>query len=242
METFSRRRLPHWQPDAKVFFVTPRLFGSLTREALERIRTEAGQLRRQPACRGESPRERALREAKRLFGLTDEALAAQLRESSSGSSRWLGNPELAAMVREAIHHRDGKAFGLHRYTVMPNHVHLLIEPLPVEPGGSLPHNGAPLADTKQVADLPHYWPLSMILHGLKRHTARQANRFLGRSGTFWQDESYDHWVRDADEYHRIIEYIDQNPVRAGLCKHPEDWPWSTTGERRQVTNLPHRRA
>jgi hypothetical protein len=48
-----------------------------------------------------------------------------------------------------------------------------------------------------------------------------------RGRDFWRDESYDHWVRDDDELMRIIAYIENNPVAAGLCKKPEDWPWSS---------------
>ena len=50
---------------------------------------------------------------------------------------------------------------------------------------------------------------------------------LRRTGqTFWQDESYDHWVRTRNEVEKIVRYIEWNPVKAGLAKTPEDWPWS----------------
>ena len=70
--------------------------------------------------------------------------------------------------------------------------------------------------------------LSAILQSRKRHTAREANRMLGRTGTaFWQPESYDHWVRDETEKARIRRYIRHNPVTARLCVAPEKWPWSS---------------
>ena len=51
---------------------------------------------------------------------------------------------------------------------------------------------------------------------------------LGRTGKpFWQVESYDHWVRNAYQFQRIISYIEWNPVSAGLVEKPEDWPWSS---------------
>jgi putative transposase len=80
---------------------------------------------------------------------------------------------------------------------MPNHVHLLI----------LPNIAA-----------------AKIMRWLKGSTARKANRLLERTGLpFWQDESYDHWVRNAKEFDRIVGYIDENPVSAGLVS----WPWSS---------------
>jgi REP element-mobilizing transposase RayT len=67
--------------------------------------------------------------------------------------------------------------------------------------------------------------LASIMHSLKRHTARQANLILGRTGDFWHHESYDHVVRDLDQYRRIVDYVLNNPVKAGLVAEWQDWPW-----------------
>src|SRR2546421_555517 len=68
-------------------------------------------------------------------------------------------------------------------------------------------------------------PLAEIMHSLKSYTAHEANKLLGRSGQFWQHESYDHWVRDDDELERVVAYINANPVAAGLVARAEDWYW-----------------
>ena len=68
-------------------------------------------------------------------------------------------------------------------------------------------------------------PLSTIMHSIKSYTALQANRVLGRSGQFWQHESYDHWVRDDEELHRIAAYIDNNAIAAGLCNQAHEYQW-----------------
>jgi putative transposase len=61
--------------------------------------------------------------------------------------------------------------------------------------------------------------LSRITKAIKSLSAHQANAILGRSGhRFWQDESYDHWVRDPRELENIVRYIEKNPVAAGLVK------------------------
>jgi type I restriction enzyme R subunit/putative DNA methylase len=63
---------------------------------------------------------------------------------------------------------------------------------------------------------------------LKGYTAHEANRILSRrSQAFWQDESYDHVVRSANEFDRIVTYIENNPVSAGLVARPEDYRWSS---------------
>ncbi len=84
---------------------------------------------------------------------------------------------------------------------MPNHVHVVFEP---------------------------NVPLRSIMCWLKGRTARAANRILGRTGTpFWQDESYDHWIRSGKELEEVIGYVECNPVHAGLVKAEEEWPWSS---------------
>jgi REP element-mobilizing transposase RayT len=91
--------------------------------------------------------------------------------------------------------------GLHAWVVMPNHVHLLFTPN-IEP--------------------------SVVLRRLKGASAREANQLLGLTGQpFWQAESYDRLVRSPAEFERIEEYIVQNPVRAGLARSQEEYPWSS---------------
>jgi type I restriction enzyme R subunit/putative DNA methylase len=92
-------------------------------------------------------------------------------------------------------------YSVHAFVVMSNHVHLLFTPS---------------------TDVPR------IMRGLKGVTAYRANQVLGRKGQrFWQDESFDHWVRSGIEFDRIVSYIEFNPVKAGLVELPGDWPWSS---------------
>jgi REP element-mobilizing transposase RayT len=89
---------------------------------------------------------------------------------------------------------------------MPNHLHIVFTPLKESRG--------------------KYYPLSKIMHSLKRHTAREGNLILGREGAFWQHENYDHVVRDEAELERIIRYILYNPVKANLVKEQKHWKWA----------------
>jgi len=77
--------------------------------------------------------------------------------------------------------------------------------------------------------------LSTITQSLKGYTAHECNRLLGRHGQFWEHESYDHYVRDAAEFDRIVNYVLNNPVKAGLVADQNDWPW---GYRRQPEDVP----
>ena len=119
---------------------------------------------------------------------------------------YLKNEQIASMVAESIQFREGKVYELISYCIMLNHVHLVCRPLLKEKDVSI--------------------GLAEILHSLKRYTAREANKILQRNGTFWQDESYDHIVRDDTELERIVKYVLYNPVKANLVKGQTEWKWS----------------
>ncbi len=140
-----------------------------------------------------------------FYATPGQAFAAQDRELGLPSSGpvWLKNPDIAELVADAIQRgeTEHQFYELYTWVVMPNHVHLLI----------LPEVQVP-----------------KITRWLKGSTARGANQFLGRTGQpFWQDESYDHWVRNEKQFVRIARYIEENPVHAGLVESAEDWPWSS---------------
>jgi putative transposase len=85
--------------------------------------------------------------------------------------------------------------------------------------------------------------LRQVTKAKKSYSARKADEILGRTGEpFWQDESYDHWIRNEEELNRVIRYIEWNPVKASLVERIEDWPWSSASREFhtwQATSLPH---
>jgi REP element-mobilizing transposase RayT len=114
---------------------------------------------------------------------------------------FLREPRYAAIVEDAILFGAGERYALYSWCVMANHVHMLVEPR---------------------------WELQRVTKGIKGFTAYEINGLRGERGqALWVDESYDHWVRDEDEMLRIINYIENNPVKAGLCGRPEEWGWSS---------------
>jgi REP element-mobilizing transposase RayT len=118
-------------------------------------------------------------------------------------------PPRAELVLQHCLHDHRKTLLLHAAVVMPEHVHLRLTPLRDEEG----------------------WPilLSRILQRLKGASARSLNRWLGRGGPVWQEESFDHVLRSNESYEDKIESIRQNPVRRELAAKPEDYPWLWVG-------------
>ncbi len=103
----------------------------------------------------------------------------------------LKDPALANMVADAFRHFDGERYELVSFVVMPNHVHVLFCPL-----GS--------------------HPIPKIVKSWKWFTARKINRKIGTSGRFWQEDYWDRLIRHPLHFSRCVEYIRDNPTKAGL--------------------------
>jgi REP element-mobilizing transposase RayT len=96
-------------------------------------------------------------------------------------------------------------YWLHVAVVMLDHVHVLITPGWGSDG------------------LTH--PLNLIMRQLKGASSREANLAIGRKGSLWLQENFDHQLRREESLLQKAEYIRQNPVRKGLVERPEDYPW-----------------
>ena len=205
-QVWYKRVLPHWQPGEVPLFITWRLAGSLPATVLADIAAEKERMARDPRAQDEHS-DWAINTHKRLFARWDDEL-----HKLSGP-HWLAQPEIAAIVRDTLHQcEDERLYRLYAYTVMSNHVHVLLQPL------ENVQTGSPVA-------------LARITQILKGRTARFANQRLGLTGQrFWARESYDHWSRNENETRRIVAYILNNPVKAGLVTDPAAWPWSWAAE------------
>lgn len=170
----SRGYLPHFDSPEALQFVTFRLVDSLPAEAIEKLRLNTAPI-------SDSDRDALL-------------------DAGMGNC-WLRQPEIAQIVEDALLHFDGTRYRLIAWTVMPNHVHALIET----------HGD---------------FPLGPIVSSWKRFSARLANRVLGRAGPFWQDDYWDTYIRNERHFDSTVGYIENNAVKAGLAREVADWPWT----------------
>jgi REP element-mobilizing transposase RayT len=182
------------------------LADSLPREVVERVEAEIGIL---PADQQEFERR------KRWEDWID----------AGHGSCVLREPAAAAMVQDSLLHFDSLRYRLLAWAVMPNHVHVLFQPLPG-------------------------WTVAQIVASWKRFTARRicdfcragnpgtpgtANLPIGKNPTpVWHREYWDRFIRNERHFQQAVEYIHQNPVKAGLVGRPDQWPWSSAfaGEER----------
>jgi len=184
---YSRGYLPHFDSEEVTQMVTFRLANSVPRARLEAWQA---QLRLRPVAEARAELRRRIE---------------KYLDRGYGDS-FLTRPCVGQIVQDALLHFDGQRYALLAWVVMPNHVHVLVSPLPDH---SLP-------------DIVHAW---------KSFAAHEANRALGRRGAFWHREYFDRFVRDARHFEAAVAYIEHNPVDAGLCATPEDWAFTSASER-----------
>lgn len=184
----SHRHLPHWHQDGVIYFVTFRLADSIPEQKLQEWRER-----------------RHLWDAAHKAPLTQDQIKERDELFSKQIDYWLdlgaGSCLLtdqisSGIVSSAMHFFDGARYELEAYVVMPNHVHLLLQP-------------------------KHSFALPKLLHSLKSYTANEMNKYAKRTGSLWQDESYDRIIRSPEELSHFREYIRRNPEVAGV-KLPKD--------------------
>ena len=231
-EIITRRNLPHWYKPGAIHFVTYRLHGTLPQTVLDDLHAKKESMLAKKPDNVPVNRHRETVH-KKLFAEYDRYL------DRSRERLWLQDRRIAAIIRGNLYHHHGTKYYLLAYCVMPNHVHVLLQPIDRSTGGSPEplkiheDSGGPpeLRDEDIGEQKDGHTPLSSIMHSLKSYTAHEANKVLQRTGEFWQAESYDHWVRDEDELERIVNYIAANPVDASLTPKHEDWYYCSCHDR-----------
>jgi putative transposase len=118
---------------------------------------------------------------------------------------WLRRGDAATIVEEALCEKNGAEFQMVAWTIMPNHVHLVVDVWDVP-----------------LARLVGYW---------KGKSARSANLLLKRSGALWQEDYFDTRIRDEDHLGKAIRYTESNPVKAGLAPEARRWQWGSARRR-----------
>ncbi|WP_050029450.1 transposase [Verrucomicrobium sp. BvORR034] len=192
----TRRRLPHWEQSEVCYFLTFRTADSLPAEVAALFRWKREHWLE---CKGVKFSDG------RPWGEAIQSLSAEDRKAfnrefstefhgllDAGHGRcWLKESSTRKIVEEALQHGDGSRCLLGDYVIMPNHVHVLMQPC----SGNV---------------------LKEILTSLKKYSARRINHHRQAPGSFWQAESYDRIVRDQREYAHYRSYIAENPAKAGL--------------------------
>ena len=195
-----RRHLPHWVQDGCTYFITFRLADSIPATKRKELEDFRICWQRDHSAAGDDEPSSALH--KETLRLVETWL-----DAGSGSCI-LRDDTSARLIENALLHFHNQRYELGAHCVMPNHVHVLVRPLP----GHEPEE---------------------ILKSWKSFTAREINRRLERSGSFWAQESCDTIVRDAAHLAKVLRYIGSNPAKAGIPRaHWHRWvnpDWQRVG-------------
>jgi REP element-mobilizing transposase RayT len=183
----NRGYLPHFDGTAAIQSITFRLADSLPEETLRRIEKELQQ----------GPDDLRVADRRRRI---EGWLAAGMGSCA------LRHPRLAELLQDTLLRWDGDRYRLLGWCVMPNHVHVLIEP------------------SAELGKIVQSWK-SFTGRWAKTH-ARELGIRLSED-SFWLREYWDRYIRDERHFRQTLEYIHRNPVVAGLCAKPEAWAWSS---------------
>ncbi len=196
---YRSRNLPHKYDIDKPIFITYRLKFTLPKSIIEALEVMKQEWNSELQSLTDIEKKKKIQTRDHLFfSWFDEFLT-----KSSEVPQLLHRADLTNIIKESFHFFDNQHYQLLAYCIMPNHVHVLIIPV-----------------TQQDGDI--YSP-SHITYTWKKYTAYRINSNLNREGSLWHHESYDHLINsDYDLYH-ALEYIIENPVKAGLVSKWTDW-------------------
>ena len=214
-----RRKLPHIDVDDKPYFITGCLHGSIPAAGLKRIYRFRHELDSRPKPPNMPPAKWQTTKNKLVFKLVDQLLDGDCPITH------LSDPQLARIVANAFLYFADQRYKLLAFVIMPSHHHWLF----------LPDANWSEQLAIRESDKPHpRTPREAISHSIQSYTSHECNEALKKSGTFWQGETYDHYVRDDEELLRIIDYIELTPVKAGLVDASESWQFSSASIRSKL--------
>ena len=210
MKTFYRQRLPHIQPIGATFFVTFRLFGSIPYTKIRELKDDYHLKLSEAKTIKDIKVKNSL-----LFNLRKKYLYQTdlLLHNIKNGPMHLSDNEILDKTKEVLHRFDEEFYDLLCYSIMSNHVHILIDT-------SIQLNENEYLEVSE----DNFTPLDQIMKRIKGPTARFANTYLKRSGQFWERESYDIYIRNEKMLNNVISYILENPVKAKMVNTWGDYP------------------
>jgi len=223
---FYKHALPHFQQPGQAYFVTWCIKDAVPKKALKRYTKQLELLQSQiwgfdagaaifnrrentrfNIASPDSPTNTEIEKLRiQYYSVRKKYIKAfdDLLDAERNPKIDLSKPRNTEILVEALHFWEGKKLVNHAYSIMPNHVHWVLELKEKDEKGNLVY-------------------LQDVLQSVKRQTANQINKAEGRLGTLWQKESFDTTIRDLKHLYYAIEYTLNNPVAAGLIKNRKDW-------------------
>ncbi len=199
--------IPHFDIEGAYQSITYRLADSLPSKVLKAFSTELDKIKQISGEMGSSP----ITNSKQLESQRRQKIEKYL-DAGHGSCI-LKETQIANIIIDNWHFFDKQRYELLAYVVMPNHIHVLIKTYPE-------------------------WTLQKVVHGWKSYTAKEIKKVMFKMGEppippehIWQADYWDRFIRNDQHFFSTIDYIHNNPVKAGLCQSASDWLASSAGSR-----------
>ena len=190
----SRRNLPHWKQEGKLYFVTWRLADSLSQESLALLDADRAVWVRRYGNKPIKDMSPGLKEE--WYKLFHRRVQRWL-DAGYGSCV-LRRPEAQRIMIAAFNHFDGQRYRMGSFAIAANHVHVLVAPYPG-------------------------FDLSGVVHSWKSFTPNAINKAIGRSGRLWMDENFDRLVRGPEHLERIEDYIAKHVDQGAYVERRDIW-------------------
>ena len=130
-------------------------------------------------------------------------------------------PSARIIVLNTLRYFHEKRYELYAACVMPDHVHLLLQPWPKE---------------FDATNNPIFWSIAELKQSIKSFTAHEINKLQKTSGPVWEKESFDRLIRSESDLAEKFHYILRNPWNAGVAKQNDDYPWIWTADDEKRTS------
>jgi len=212
MKTEYKQRLPHIQPIGAAFFVTFSLFGCIPKRILQELKEKY----KNEIAKANLVIDRHNRNLE-IFNIRKQYLFEydQVLHSIVNGPDFLKNDHLKDIIKDELFRYDGHLYDLICFCIMSNHVHILID------------TSFQMSEIINEEELNmKYIPLDQVMKKIKGPTAMYCNKALSRNGQFWERESFDIYIRNEKMLNKIVSYIHQNPVKAGMVKEWDKYSYS----------------
>lgn len=187
-----RLNLPHWRQWGRTYFVTTRLADSVPAHVIEHWKDQRRSWLAQRGVSPESSPDDLPEDERHAFHREFTARFHDYLDAGHGACV-LSRKDIASILAESMTSGHANLYQLDAWVIMPNHFHALVEPMDKQTLGS-------------------------ILQRWKGASARRINQILGRVGSLWQAETFDHIVRSEAQFEHFRRYVAANPGKAGLCQ------------------------
>ncbi len=208
---YIRNGLPHLHFIGATFAVTTNLHDAIPKSMQLKLQKDLRMRLLEIEAKKSPCKEDQVAEAHRLYQHQME----ELLHVSNKQEHLLKNPEAATIVADKILAFDGLFYKCYAFTVMSNHIHLLLDFSVQLPDG---YDGE--------SELDSYTNLDIVMKRIKGGSAVAINRLFNRKGAVWKAGYYNRFIRNERHLANEYSYILNNPVKAGIVRDWREHPFT----------------